>query len=102
MAKVKTGLDVLMHGSCRSLRGVRAGILSHQASVDGRLRHIAPLLQARQVRITTLFAPEHGFWGSAQDQVPIASDSSTVPVHSLYGDKRAPTADMLADVDVLI
>lgn len=78
------------------------GILSHQASVDSRLRHIVPLLQDHHIRITTLFAPEHGLWGSAQDQVPIPSDTAEVPVYSLYGEKRAPSADMLAEVDVLV
>ncbi len=102
MARVQTGLDILSRGPHRTLQGVRVGVLSHQASVDAQLRHIVPLLQSRQIRITALFAPEHGFWGSAQDQVPISSDTGTLPVYSLYGEKRAPTADMLADIDVLV
>jgi len=52
--------------------------------------------------MTALFAPEHGFWGTAQDQVPIPSEKTHVPVHSLYGDQRAPSAEMLSEVDVLL
>ena len=102
MARVQTGLDVLSEKPLRSLGDARVGVLCHQASVDSSLRHIVPLFSAHQVRITALFAPEHGFWGTAQDQVPIPSEKTHVPVHSLYGDKRAPSADMLSDVDVLV
>ncbi len=94
-----------MEGSLRSLQGARIGILSHQASVDSRLRHIVSLLHAREVQIKALFAPEHGLWGSAQDQIPIAAEHDSilnVPVYSLYGDHRAPRADQLAAVDILL
>lgn len=102
---VQSGLDVLLAGLPKRLKDQRIGILCHQASVDASLRHIVPLLRARKLNVTALYAPEHGLWGTAQDQVPIKSDAakkSAVPVFSLYGDKRAPTADMLAPIDVLI
>ncbi len=105
MSKVKTGLDVLLEGSLRPLGDGRVGILSHQASVDSRLRHIVSLLHAREVQIAALFAPEHGLWGSAQDQIPVSADHDTilnVPVYSLYGDHRAPSASSLANIDLLI
>jgi uncharacterized protein YbbC (DUF1343 family) len=105
MSAVRTGLDVLLSGDLKRLRGKRVGILCHQASVDSRLRHIVSLLKARQVTITALFAPEHGFWGTAQDQIPIAAQKNgamNIPVFSLYGDHRAPTPTQLAHLDVLI
>src|SRR5437016_8583853 len=105
MAKVQSGLDVLLAGSLKSLRGARMGVLSHQASVDSRLRHVVSLLHAREVRITALFAPEHGIAGTAQDQVPVLQEQESVlnvPVYSLYGDQRAPTASQLAEVEALL
>src|ERR1700687_3031934 len=105
MTKVRTGLDILLEGSLPQMKGARVGILSHQASVDSRLRHIVSLLHARNVRITALFAPEHGLWGSAQDQVPISQEQEpimNIPVYSLYGDHRAPSFESLDNVDVLI
>lgn len=83
---------------------MRAGVLCHQASVHHTLQHIVPLLQKCGVTLTALFAPEHGLWGTAQDQVPVgaAQHSTSLPVHSLYGDERAPRAEQLRDIDLLI
>jgi uncharacterized protein YbbC (DUF1343 family) len=105
MTEVKSGLDILLEGTLKQLQYARVGILSHQASVDSRLRHIISLLHARQVRITALFGPEHGLWGTAQDQVPVMADHDSVlnvPIYSLYGDHRAPSSESLAKVDVLV
>jgi uncharacterized protein YbbC (DUF1343 family) len=52
-----------------------------------------------------LFAPEHGIRGQAAagERIATTIDSATgVPVYSLYGETRVPTADMLKDVDVLL
>ena len=105
MPMVKTGLDVFLEGHLKVLDGARVAVLSHQASVDCRLRHVVSLLHARRVKITALFAPEHGLWGSAQDQIPIMSDDEPVldvPIFSLYGEQRFPTSESLKGVDVLI
>jgi len=67
--------------------------------------HILPLFRSiPAVRLTALFAPEHGFWGAAQDQVPVGRtrDRSGLAVHSLYGATRRPTDAMLKDLDVLV
>ena len=111
MAIVETGLDVLLSSDVKILRRrtagapPRVGLLSHQASVDSRLRHITSLLHAKRVRIAALFAPEHGLWGTAQDQIPIQTSDEMnlqVPVHSLYGERRAPSAEDLSGIDILI
>jgi uncharacterized protein YbbC (DUF1343 family) len=104
-AKVQSGLDVLMAADLKELRGARVGILSHQASVDIRLRHIISLLHARNTQITAIYAPEHGLWGTAQDQVEIDPSRESilnVPIFSLYGKHRSPTEEMLAGIDILI
>lgn len=83
---------------------MRAGVLCHQASVDRALNHVVPLLQKCGVTLTALFAPEHGLWGTAQDQIPVDSIqlSPALPVHSLYGHRRAPRPEDLSGMDVLI
>jgi uncharacterized protein YbbC (DUF1343 family) len=56
-------------------------------------------------KITKIFGPEHGFRGTANagDKVENAVDAkSGIPVISLYGKKRKPSAEDLADVDVLL
>jgi len=74
--------------------------------VDSRYEHAATLLaDAPRTRLVRLFAPEHGLWGAAQDHAPIAGTRDPVtglPVVSLYGARRAPTAAMLRGLDTLI
>jgi uncharacterized protein YbbC (DUF1343 family) len=97
---------VLLGDSLHLVRGKRVGLITNQSGItpDGRstidLLHDAP-----GVRLTALFAPEHGLRGTENAGQRIASsvDSATgVPVYSLYGDTRVPTEAMLKDVDVLV
>ena len=97
---VQSGLDVLVALGCSPLRGRRVGVLCHQASVDRSLRHILDCLGAAKVTVTAVFAPEHGLWGTAQDQVPITDEGPRA--YSLYGDNRAPSLEQLADIDVMV
>src|SRR5260370_40985035 len=105
MTPVKSGLDILMEKKLPTLQGQRVGLISHQASVDSRLRHVIDLFRASSVRLTALFAPEPGLWGSAQDQVAISRQKdpeSGTAIFSLYGDQRYPPEDSLQNVDVLV
>src|SRR5262249_33503829 len=105
MVKVKTGLDVLIEKGARALKGARVGLLCHQASVDSHLRHAIPLLLTKKTQLTTLFAPEHGMWGTAQDQVEVEGERDSaipVPIYSLYGDHRHPSPESLKDIDILV
>jgi uncharacterized protein YbbC (DUF1343 family) len=103
MAKVKTGLEILLERKNSDWAGSRVGLLCHQASVDSRLGHAVQLLQTKKIHLTTLFAPEHGLWGIAQDQIPIPADQQgPLPVHSLYGDHRYPSEESLRNIDTLI
>ncbi|MGF2413690.1 MAG: exo-beta-N-acetylmuramidase NamZ family protein, partial [Ferruginibacter sp.] len=59
----------------------------------------------RGIKIVKLFGPEHGFRGTADagEHVTDAKDKATgIPVISLYGDHKKPTAEDLKDVDILI
>jgi uncharacterized protein YbbC (DUF1343 family) len=52
-----------------------------------------------------LYGPEHGIWANAQDLVEVADsrDPATgLPVRSLYGPSRAPSASLLEGVDALL
>lgn len=106
MPRVESGLEVLLHRRGGLLAGARVGLVAHQASVDARLEHAAPLLaDSRRWRLVRLFAPEHGLWGAAQDHAHIRSTRDPVtglPVLSLYGERRAPTPAMLRGLDALV
>jgi uncharacterized protein YbbC (DUF1343 family) len=90
-----------------SLRGQRVGLLMHPASVDRHLRPAVRLLQeASTVALTALFGPQHGILGQTQDNMieweGFTDRLTGVPVYSLYGARRRPTADMLDAVDTLV
>ena len=103
---VRPGIEVLLSDSLHLVRGKRVGLITnHSGRARDGTSSIDLLFKAPGVRLTALYAPEHGLRGEAQAGVRIASsvDSATgVPVHSLYGETRVPTPAMLADVDVLL
>jgi len=103
MANVRTGLDVLLAGNLKMLKDARVGVLSHQASVDSQLRHIVHLLQSRQIRITTLFAPEHGFLGKCPGfRSPSRRTPPPFPSIAFTAKNARRPQRMLANVDVLV
>lgn len=105
-AQVRTGLDVLLSDSIHVLRGKRVGLITNHTGRDALGRRNVDLIhKAPGVQLVALYGPEHGFAGVVRggDKVGFASDSATgLPVHSLYGDTRVPTAEMLNGVDVLL
>ena len=105
-AGVAPGIEVLLSDSLHLIRGKRVGLITNQSGRDRRGTSTIDLLyHAPGVRLTALFGPEHGLRGVAQAGAAVATttDSATaVPIYSLYGETRVPTAEMLRDVDVLL
>ncbi len=105
--QVHTGLDVLIADGFRPLAGRRVGLLTHPAAVDRELRPTTSVLAAADaVDLRCLFGPQHGLRGETQDNMieweGFADPSTGLPVHSLYGDARRPTPEMLAGLDTLV
>ena len=104
--QVIPGIEVLVSEQLALIGGKRVGLITNHTGVDRTLRHdIDVLVAAPGVKLTALFSPEHGVRGAAQagEKVRSTIDAKTgVPVHSLYGETRRPTPEMLKDVDVLL
>ncbi|MGQ0539224.1 MAG: exo-beta-N-acetylmuramidase NamZ family protein [Gemmatimonadaceae bacterium] len=104
--RVRLGVDVLLSDSLHVIRGKRVGLITNHTGRDAEgVSTIDRLARTSGVRLTALYGPEHGLRGLAKAGEHVASgvDSATgVPIHSLYGETRAPTAAMLQDVDVLV
>lgn len=86
------------------LKGKRVAVLGNPTSIIGR-KHLVDSLLARGINIVKVFGPEHGFRGNASAGVHVADqkDSATgIPIISLYGSKRKPGKEDMADVDVMI
>ena len=104
--RVRLGIEVLLSDSIHLVRGKRVGLITNHSGVTADGRSTIDLLhKANSVRLTALFAPEHGIRGEAAagQRIETAVDSATgVTVFSLYGETRVPTAEMLKDVDVVL
>ncbi len=109
MSQVQTGLDLLVAQRFAPLRGKRVGLVTHPAAVDAQFRSAVELFaNADGVKLVTIFGPEHGLHGQAQDLIGVAANEvKSVPaaVYSLYGTTAAslrPTAEQLNGIDVLV
>jgi uncharacterized protein YbbC (DUF1343 family) len=83
-------------------------VVNHSARVptgESDSAHLLDALLSRDVNVVSIMSPEHGFRGqaSAGERVQDDVDSRTgLPIHSLYGKTKKPTARMLKNVDVLV
>ncbi|HRT07750.1 MAG TPA: DUF1343 domain-containing protein [Candidatus Paceibacterota bacterium] len=106
---MKLGIDRLVEdGSLRgALEGRRIALLGHPASVTRHCQHSLDALAAcGGLRLTAAFGPQHGMRGDKQDNMIESEDYTDptlgIPVFSLYGRVRRPTAEMLESFDVLL
>jgi len=91
----------------RKLRGRRVALLAHPASVTAALVHsLDALAEVGDVRLSAAFGPQHGLRGDKQDNMVESDDFIDpllgIPVFSLYGAVRRPSAAMLEQCDVLL
>ncbi len=86
------------------LEGKKVGLVVNQsAQVKGE--HLLDSLLANNVNIVTVFSPEHGFRGDkgAGEAIDSGIDAATgLPIVSLYGKHKKPTASQLKGLDVLV
>jgi uncharacterized protein YbbC (DUF1343 family) len=106
---VRLGIDRLLAEPrlARELAGRRIALLAHPASMTGDFRHSLDALMDRpDLRPAAAFGPQHGMRGEKQDNMEESADyvdpTHGIPVFSLYGAVRRPTAAMLDTFDVLL
>jgi uncharacterized protein YbbC (DUF1343 family) len=104
--RVKTGLQVLADQDYEPLAGKRVGLVTNPTGVDPLLRStVDHLARAKNVKLVALFGPEHGVYGDEHAGEKVGNDKDPrtgLPIYSLYGSTRKPTAEMLQDIDVLV
>ena len=101
---VRTGVDVLVDEDFARLKGRRLALITNVTGRcrDGR-RTIDALHSADGVELVRLFSPEHGLFAKLEGDVGDGRDEATgLPVFSLYGATRRPTAEMLAGIDAVV
>lgn len=106
---VRFGLDRLLAEPAlrRPLAGRRVALLAHPASVTRDLTHsLDALATLPDIRLSAAFGPQHGLRGDKQDNMVESPDYTDpllgIPVFSLYGEVRRPTAAMMDSFDVLL
>jgi uncharacterized protein YbbC (DUF1343 family) len=105
-ARIELGNEAFLRAAWRDLGGRTVGVITNQSGVTSRLESIVDAIRAHgEIAIKAIYAPEHGFRGDRGAGASVASyvDPTThLPVYSLYGASRHPSAAMLEGIDVLL
>ncbi|NLC11379.1 MAG: DUF1343 domain-containing protein [Firmicutes bacterium] len=103
---VKLGNEVLLSDYLDLVAGKRVGLVTNQTGVNSRGESIIDIFYKHpSINLVALYAPEHGLDGRAKAGAYVESyihEKLGIPVYSLYGQTRRPTADMLKDIDLLL
>lgn len=104
---IKTGAD--NHDQYLPLlKNKKVGVVTNQTGIitdNGATIHLVDFLVSKKINITNIYAPEHGFRGTADagELIKDGKDTKTgLPIISLYGNNKKPKPEQLKDIDVLI
>lgn len=87
------------------LKGKKVGLVVNHSTIFPGGGHLADSLLKWGVDVKTIFAPEHGFRGTADAGAVIKNgkdEKTGLPIVSLYGKNKKPTPDQVRDLDVLL
>src|SRR5207253_5019675 len=106
---MRFGIDRLLEEPAlrKPLAGRRVALLAHPASLTRQFVHALDALVALDdIELVAAFGPQHGLRGDKQDNMVESPDFRDpvhgIPVFSLYGEVRRPTAAMMDSFDVLL
>lgn len=109
--RVRLGIDVLESEKFSRLRGERVGLVTNQAGVNAAGESTIQVLHTRGraagANLVALFGPEHGIYGDVPAEKIVQNQTDTrlgtnLPVFSLYGGTRRPTAEMLRGITKMV
>jgi len=99
------GIDILKRDGFALLKDKRVGLITNHTGRDREGNSTIDLLhKAPGVKLVALFSPEHGIRGALdQPNISNSTDEKTgLPIYSLYGETKAPTAEALKEIDTLV
>lgn len=101
---IQTGIQILAAEGFAPLAGKKIGLITNHTGIDADGRStIEHLCSAPGVKLQAIFSPEHGLSGELDQKVASGRDPKTgLPIYSLYGETKKPTAKMLKDLDALV
>jgi uncharacterized protein YbbC (DUF1343 family) len=104
LAEIKLGADNYIT-YLPLLKDKKIGIITNQSGLLSNKMHIVDFLLENKIDIKKIFAPEHGFRGTADagEHIIDGKDVKTgLPIISLYGDNKKPKSEQLAGIDILV
>ncbi len=87
------------------LKNKTIGIVTNQTGLLNDKTHLVDFLVKNNIKIKSIFAPEHGFRGTADagEHVKNGVDTKTgIPIVSLYGDNKKPKPEQLKGIDLVL
>ncbi|WP_284652902.1 exo-beta-N-acetylmuramidase NamZ family protein [Flavobacterium terrisoli] len=87
------------------LKDKKVGIVTNQTGILSNKTHVVDYLLEQKINVQKIYAPEHGFRGTADagEHIVDGKDAKTgLPILSLYGDNKKPKPEQLAGIDVLV
>jgi uncharacterized protein YbbC (DUF1343 family) len=104
MAPIKTGADNYS-AYLPLLKGKKVGIVTNQTGILTNKTHLVDFLLEQKIDLQKIYAPEHGFRGTADagELIKDGKDTKTgLPIVSLYGNNKKPKPEQLVGIDILI
>ena len=102
---IKTGADNY-ENYLPLLKGKKVGVVSNQTGIINiKQGHLVDFLLEKKVDVKKIFAPEHGFRGTADagELIKDGKDTKTgLPIVSLYGNNKKPKPEQLEGIDVMV
>jgi uncharacterized protein YbbC (DUF1343 family) len=102
--EIKTGADNY-NNYLPILKDKKIGIVTNQTGILSNKMHLVDFLLKENIAIQKIFAPEHGFRGTADagEHVVDGKDSKTgLSIISLYGDNKKPKPEQFAGIDIMV
>jgi uncharacterized protein YbbC (DUF1343 family) len=87
------------------LKDKKVGVVSNQTGILSNKMHLVDFLVSNAIQVQKIFAPEHGFRGTADagELIIDGKDTKTgLPIISLYGANKKPTPEQLEGIEILI
>lgn len=101
---IKTGADNY-EAYIPLLKDKKVGIVTNQTGILTNKTHLVDFLLERKVNLQKIYAPEHGFRGTADagELIKDGKDTKTgLPIVSLYGNNKKPKPEQLIGIDIMI
>ena len=101
---IKTGADNVT-AYLPLLKDKKVGIVTNQTGILTNKTHVVDFLLEQKINLQKIYAPEHGFRGTADAGELIKDGKDTqpgLPIISLYGNNKKPKPEQLAGIDVLV